>query len=99
MPVLTPDRIKPFLIHEDRYIRRAATDYFADQWSRDPEIIPLILDARDRYGDGQDVQGLSCGDRLLLTGRSLDRVLDHLARAEDGDAIYKLNHVIAHAPG
>ena len=99
MPVLTPDRIKPFLVHEDRYIRRAATDYFADQWSRDPDILPLILDACDRYGDEQNFRGLSCCDRLLLTGQSLDRVLDHLARAEDGDAIYQLNRVIAHAPG
>ena len=99
MLVLTPDRIKPFLVHEDRFVRRAATDYFADQWSRDPEIIPLILDARDRYGDGQSVRGLSCCDRLGLTRQSFDRVLDHLARAEDGDAIYQLNRVIAHAPG
>ncbi len=99
MPVLTPDRIKPFLVHEDRYIRRAATDYFADSWSRDPDLIPLILDACERYGDQQNPRLLSSLDRLLLTGNALDRVLDHLARAEDDDAIYQLNRVIAHAPG
>ncbi len=99
MPVLTPDRIKPFLVHEDRYIRRAATDYFADSWSRDPEILHLILDACERYGDQQNLRSLSSLDRLLLTGHALDRVLDHLAGAEDGDAIYQLNRVIAHAPG
>ncbi len=97
MPVLTPDRIKPFLVHEDRYIRRAATDYFADCWSRDADLIPLILDACERYGDQQNLRLLSSLDRLLLTGHALDRVLDHLARAEDGDAIYQLNRVIAHA--
>jgi hypothetical protein len=97
--VLTPDRLKPFLVHEDRYIRRAATDYFAGHWSRDPDIIPLFLDACERYGDRDNLRGLSSLDRLLLTGHALDRVLGHLARAEDGDAIYQLNRAIVQAPG
>jgi SEC-C motif len=97
--VLKSDQLKPFLVHEDRFIRRAASDYFADGWSRDPDLIPLILDACDRYGDKENLRGLSCCDRLLMNGQAFDRVLDHLAKTEDGDAIYHLNRVIVHLPG
>src|SRR5436190_21165774 len=81
--VLTPDRIKPYLRHEDPSLRLAAIDYFADSWSRDPEVLPMILDACERHGDAENVRGLSIGNRFLLTESSLDRVLGHLARAGD----------------
>jgi len=97
--VLTPDRLKPFLVHEDRFIRRAVTGYFADGWSRDPDLIPLILDACDRYGDGQNVRGISACDRFPLSEPSLDLVLRHLAGTQDPETVYQLNRVIVHAPG
>jgi len=99
MPVLTPDRIKPFLIHADRYIRRAASDYFADQWSRDPDLIPLILDACERFGDEDDTRAISACHRFPLDEPALDRVLRHLSGTDDPDSIYQLNRILVHAPG
>src|SRR4051812_24226125 len=94
-----PDRLKPFLLHQDPHVRRAVVDYFADSWSRDPDLIPLILDACERFGDGGSSWGISALSRFPMDDSSLDRVLRHLARARDPDAIHRLNRVIAHAPG
>jgi hypothetical protein len=96
--VLGPDRIKPFLLHEDPYVRRAALDYFADSRSRDPEIISLALDAYDRSRDQDRIRSLYACDRLLLTEHALDKVLDHLSGAEDADAIQALNHLVVSTP-
>ena len=97
--MLPPDRIKPFLLHEDPYIRTAAIDYFADGWSCDPDLIPLVLDACERFGDKNNARGISSCHRFPLTESSLDRILRHLAKTDDPDSIYQLNRVIVHAPG
>ena len=97
--MLTPDQIKPFLLNADKYIRRAAVAYFAESWSRDPDLIPIILDAYARFGDREDTLSLGVCDRFLVTGPSLDLVLEHLANADHTRVIESLNRVIAHAPG
>jgi hypothetical protein len=97
--LLTPDRIKPFLLHEDSEVREAAVAYFGDCWSRDPDIMPLVLEACDRFGTEGDVRALSLGHRFALTEETLDVVLGHLAGARDPDATRHLNRVIAQAPG
>jgi HEAT repeat protein len=97
--VLPPERIKPYLLHEDVHVRRAAAEYLGDSRSRDPEIIPLILDACERYDDPENIRGLAQLDRLLMTEVALDRVLGHLARASEANVISHLNRAIALAPG
>lgn len=97
--MVPPDRIKPFLLHEDKYVRAASMDYFAESWSRDPEVLPLVLDARERFGDGADVRWWIACDQLPLTGPTFDRLLRHLAGTDDEDTKDRLNRVIGHAPG
>ena len=97
-PLLTPDQIKPFLLHEDPEVREAAVEYFGDCWSRDTDILPMVLEARDRFGVQDNLRALSLGHRFALTEEALDAVLDHLARARDPDTIFHLNRVIAQAP-
>jgi hypothetical protein len=96
--VLTPERIKPYLLHEDRHIREAAVEYFSDSWSSDPDLVPMLLDACERFGDQDDIRGLYVADRFPLTEPSFDRVLEHLAKSQDEAMVRNLNGVIAHAP-
>jgi hypothetical protein len=96
--VLTPDRIKPYLYHDDRYIRDAAVEYFAESWSRDLDLVPMILDAVERFGNRDDIRALNVAYRFPLTESALDRVLEHLAKSEDEATSRSLNAVIAHAP-
>jgi hypothetical protein len=96
--VLTPDQIKPYLLHDDWHIRIAAVEYCSDSWSRDPDLIPLMLDACERFGEREDKLSLHHAGRFTLTEPSLDRVLDYLTKSEDEATIRSLNAVIAHAP-
>src|SRR5207248_2112248 len=96
--MISPDRLKPFLIHEDRYLRRAAADYFADCWSPDEDLIPLVLDACRRYGEADNLRALSFASRFRLTDAGAAQLLEYVPRAADASAISFLNDALARAP-
>ena len=96
--MLSPDRVKPLLQHEDPYVRDAAADYFADSWSTDPEVAPMILEAVRQHGPTRHSRGIAALDRLPLTEQALDGVLELLAGAEEDSTIRSLNRAIAQAP-
>ena len=96
--MLSPDRVKPLLRSEDPYVRDAAADYFAGSWSRDPELVPMILEAARQRGPTRHSRGLVALDRFPLTEQALDGLLEHLAGAEDESTIRNLNRAIANAP-
>ena len=70
--MLSPDRVKPLLRSEDPYVRDAAADYFAGSWSRDPELVPMILEAARQRGPTRHSRGLVALDRFPLTEQALD---------------------------
>jgi SEC-C motif len=96
--MLPPDRLKPFLLHEDRHLRDAAAQYFGESWSQDPELAPLILQACDRYGQRENLRSLSYLDHLALTEPALDQALEHLSRADGDSAAGHLSRAVAAAP-
>jgi hypothetical protein len=97
--MLTPDRVKPFLLHDDPDVRRFVVDYLAESWSDDPELLPMVLDACERFGFEEDRQNLFYAARFAVTEATLDRLLDLLARAEDEATIRRLNEIVVGAPG
>lgn|GEM_PF-1996556 len=79
--MLTPDRIKPYLLHEDPHLRRAAFEYFYQSWSQDPEIVPAILESGDRFGEiKRAASGL---DHFVCSGPTIDLILDRLTQTKD----------------
>jgi len=91
-------RLKPFLLHEDRDVRDAVGAYFADSWALDEDLIPLILDALDRYGPEETAHMLVAAPGLPLNKESLHRLLASLAAAKDFDTILRLNEILRRAP-
>jgi hypothetical protein len=77
--MLTPQAVKPLLVHEDRHVRNAAVDYFRGSWSQDTDLVPLALQAYRQYGPEESLSGLACCSQFVLTAKSLDEVLDCLA--------------------
>ena len=47
---LPAEKIKQAILHPDREVCDAAVYYFADAYSADPTIMPLVIQAFDRYG-------------------------------------------------
>jgi hypothetical protein len=96
--VLTPDRIKPLLLHEDRFVRDAASEYFADFWSRDPDLVPLIVQAYRTHRTPEDLSGLSRCDQLAIDERGLESLLACLSETEDAKAIAHVNQALGVLP-
>ena len=66
---LTPDQIKQGINHSARSVRNACLAYFVDSFSSDPDVMPLVIQAIEKYGwdDAFD----------------MDRVFGDLAQTED----------------
>ena len=47
---LTEDQIKQGLLHPERLVRDCAARYFADSFSDNPTLMPLVVEAVETYG-------------------------------------------------
>ena len=47
---LPADKVKEAILHADQDVRDAAVYYFADSFSSDPAIMPLVIQAIDKFG-------------------------------------------------
>ena len=91
-------QLKPFLLHEDIDVRDSVAAYFADSWAQDEDLMPLILDAVDRYGAAETTHMLVVASRFSLTQEYLLRFLASLTAARDIDTVLRLNAILAGAP-
>jgi hypothetical protein len=96
--VIGPEHLKSFLIHEDRYLRRAAVEYFHQSWSPDGDLIPLVLESCRRWGEAETLPLLINSDRFQLTEQGLAQLLDYLAGASQELNIQHLNGILAAGP-
>jgi hypothetical protein len=96
--MLAPERRRSFLTAEDKFVRDAVAGHFGRSYSRDPDLIGLVLDACDTYGDRNNRDPLEACSHFIVTPSSLDRVLQYLERTEDVETAAALNEVVIHAP-
>jgi hypothetical protein len=97
--MVNPELIKPFMLHEDLDVRARATSSFSDAYSDDPELLPLVLDACEKYGFAENSRYLYDTSRFVVSDATLLRVL-RLLEAQDGfTAVDSLNRLIVSAPG
>ena len=102
--MLDPEELKPYLLHEDEPVRNAVVEYFADRRYQDEEIVPMILQACDHFGEEDNIRGLVACRRFPITEQAF---LDLVARLSSMTEItgmtgvnvsYHVNHAIATAP-
>ena len=96
--MLTADEIKPYLLHEDRPVREAASAYFADSFAQDETLVPTILRACDLYGEMENIHSLSLCRRFAPTEEAFEDILARLERATHPDVELALNRIVANAP-
>lgn len=96
--MLEPEILKPYLLDDDPWVRRAVARYFDEGWSQDDDLIPVILDACDRFGYRDNVSSLACCRHLPLTPTTFERALHLLAEATHDNAAMHLSRVVANAP-
>ncbi len=96
--MLTPKELKPHILHEDRWIRGAALDYFTNSWSLDPEIAGLALTAHERYFKLGEFPWLSGLGHLPIDAGTVRRILALLAATPSRAVRTHLNWCLAALP-
>lgn len=71
----SPEEVKPFLVHDDPFVRQFAVRYFDDLRSTDPDLMPLVLQAVKRSSDDERRTLLAFSTRFLLTQETLDEIV------------------------
>jgi len=89
-------QLKPFLLHPDKEVRFFVAEYFAESWSQDKDLVPLLLEGAAKYGDA--ATPFYRASHFPLTHAACQGVVDCLARATDRGTIFHLNTILAHAP-
>ncbi len=96
--MLTGETLKPYLLHEDPWIRSDVAQYFHESWSQDKELVPMILDASEQYGFENNKFPLAYCDRFPVTSDTFNRVLQLLSDASDNKTTMHLSSILSHAP-
>jgi hypothetical protein len=96
--MLTAEQLKPFLFHEESHVRKAVVEYFSDSWSRDPEIVPAVLQLCERYGDEANTLNLARCDHLVVTAQAADQLLALLGSTPSVLAVRHINRLLGNAP-
>ena len=96
--MLSPDQVKPHLLHDDRWVRQAAMDYFVEVRSPDPEVAGLMLEAHERYWRKGEFPLLYHLDDVLLDDATAERIFTLLATTESHVTRIQLNRAVAAFP-
>ncbi len=82
---LTLDQIKQGILHPARPVRDACAYYFADCFSPDPDIMPLVIQAIETHG-WEDAFGMySFLGNLVQTEETVRWVIDQLEQRHDNE--------------
>ncbi len=96
--MLTPYKLKPYLLERDALVEDAVRRYFVAGWSRDEDIVPLLLEAARRYSpQARNVSILDGAERFVLNEESFGVVLETLRSTVSDWKTEGLNRILAHA--
>ena len=101
---LPEDKIKQAILHPEAEIRLTAVSYFADSHSSDPTVMPLLIEAVEKYGRDSSFRLLRDAEHLVQTTATLDWLINELSRDFNVDDIatdnlrFALGLVVVAAP-
>jgi hypothetical protein len=97
-------KIKPAILHPDEEVRLTAVSYFSESHSDDPQIMPLVIQAIEKYGRSSAFRILRNAERLPQSPATLDWVINELRRDFDTSDIdqdnirFALGMIVLSAP-
>ena len=92
----TPEStIKAAILHPEREIRCDALRYFTDAHSEDESVMPLVIEAVEKYGRGGTFYFLKDAAQLRQTEATLDWLINELRREYDLTDVEQDNHRFA----
>jgi len=88
-------QIKEAILHPVEEIRLTAVSYFADSHSRDESLMPLVIQAVEKYGKETAFRILRDAERLPQTKATTKWLLDKLSSGLDWENVADDNHGFA----
>ncbi len=95
--MLIPDKVKPFLCDEDTITREHAIDYLANSFNRDPDIMPLVIESCQKFGEIESSMLLSRASIFTQSETGLHTILKWLEKSTSFKAIISYNSIISQA--
>ncbi|KKO20996.1 MAG: hypothetical protein DCC43_12465 [Candidatus Brocadia sp.] len=106
MTRLPDSKVKQAILHPEREVRYVAIKYFSDSFSNDTGVMPVVIDAIEKYGWEHSYSIVGCASSLPQTDETIHWALNELSRGinkADMDQVnyfYNLSRVLAGAdPG
>lgn len=97
--MIDPATLKPFLLHQDKNVRAAAAEFFAETMSDDPTLMPLVIQGCEKYGETENLDVLANASHFPIKEvETLFGLGDLLNKTTDRRAIHCLNAIIGNAP-
>jgi hypothetical protein len=81
------ERVKLGILHPEGEIRLTALSHFADSFSLDPTIMPLVIQAFGKYGRASSFGILRKAEDLVQSASTMDWLIDQLRGNYDLDDI------------
>jgi hypothetical protein len=72
------------ILHREAEIRERAVDYFADAFSQGTSLVPLVIQAVERYGREGAYHLVGASPNLAHTDETIAWVIDELNREDAG---------------
>lgn len=79
MPILTPEQVKTKLLHPAVEVRSAALQYFADAFSTDTTVLPVVIEALEKYGRDKAFQTTFHISKLAASAPVMNWAMNELA--------------------
>jgi hypothetical protein len=90
-------KIKEAILHPEEEVRLTALSYFADSFTDDKSIMPLVIEVVEKYGRESAFRVLRDAERLPQTEATLDWLLSEIRRDYDLSDVGQDNYRFATA--
>jgi HEAT repeat protein len=77
---LSSDQVKQGILHPEKAVREEAVIYFAHSFSEDPTIMPVVIQALEKYGWRDGISSEAFGEGLVQTEETLVWLLTEVRR-------------------
>ncbi|MFQ5754430.1 MAG: hypothetical protein ACE5HI_20825, partial [bacterium] len=90
---LEESKIKQAILHPESEVRYTAVEYFSESYSQDKTVIPLVIQAVEKYGWQHAYRLISRGSSLPHTEESMAWILNELNREIDKEDMDQVNYL------
>ncbi len=87
---LTAEQLKPSILHADQDVREAVVSYFADSFTADDSILPMVIEAIEQFGQESAFPYYSFLADLPVSEGALPWVLEQLRQSSDHQYTHSL---------